>query len=97
MWFFMQAHDRPHLLIAITCLMMASFLILSQFVENRERSLEFIVQGYLGGPDNVSLQETGPFWKKFEEALSHYEHRKWLAFFRFSIIEDTLSICFHLF
>lgn len=44
--------------------------------KGRERSLEFIIQAYLGGPDNVNLQETGPYWKKFEEALRHYEHRK---------------------
>lgn len=41
--------------------------------EGRERSYEFIVQAYFGGPTRVSLQETGPFLKKFQEALSHYE------------------------
>ncbi|OEL22396.1 hypothetical protein BAE44_0016584 [Dichanthelium oligosanthes] len=37
----------------------ASYLAwLSQY-EGREQSYEFIVQAYLGGPENVSLQETG--------------------------------------
>ncbi|KAM3241076.1 hypothetical protein ACQJBY_054233 [Aegilops geniculata] len=44
--------------------------------EGRERSHEFIVQAYLGGPDKVNLQETGPYWKKFLEALIHYEDPK---------------------
>ncbi|XP_044953893.1 uncharacterized protein LOC123404044 isoform X2 [Hordeum vulgare subsp. vulgare] len=44
--------------------------------EGRERSHEFIVQAYLGGPDKVNLQETGPYWKKFLEALRHYEDPK---------------------
>lgn len=42
----------------------------------RERSHEFIVQAYLGGPENVSLQETGPFWNKFLEALRLYQDPK---------------------
>lgn len=42
----------------------------------RERSLQFVVQAYLGGPQNVNLQETGPMWLKFEEALSRYEELK---------------------
>lgn len=48
---------------------------LSQY-EGRERSHEFIVQAYLGGPDKVNLQETGPYWKKFLDALRHYEDPK---------------------
>ncbi|KQJ93546.1 hypothetical protein BRADI_3g05286v3 [Brachypodium distachyon] len=48
---------------------------LSQY-EGRERSHEFIVQAYLGGPDKVNLQETGPYWKKFLDALKHYEDPK---------------------
>lgn len=48
---------------------------LSQY-EGRERSHEFIVQAYLGGPENVSLQETGPFWNKFLEALRLYQDPK---------------------
>ncbi|XP_015688935.1 uncharacterized protein LOC102704945 isoform X2 [Oryza brachyantha] len=48
---------------------------LSQY-EGRERSHEFIVQAYLGGPENVSLQETGPFWNKFLEALKLYQDPK---------------------
>ncbi|KAL6888452.1 hypothetical protein ACP4OV_009478 [Aristida adscensionis] len=48
---------------------------LSQY-EGRERSHEFIVQAYLGGPENVNLQETGPFWNQFLEALAHYEDPK---------------------
>ncbi|KAK9152196.1 hypothetical protein Syun_010505 [Stephania yunnanensis] len=51
----------------------AAYLVwLSQY-EGRERTPQFVIQAYLGGPDNVSLQETGPLWRKFEDALSHYE------------------------
>ncbi|KAL3364912.1 hypothetical protein AABB24_013599 [Solanum stoloniferum] len=44
--------------------------------EGRERSLQFLVQAYLAGPQNVNLQETGPMWLRFEEALSRYEDLK---------------------
>ncbi|GFP99273.1 hypothetical protein PHJA_002071300 [Phtheirospermum japonicum] len=40
--------------------------------EGRDRDLQFVVQAYLCGPQNVNLQETGPLWVKFEEALSRY-------------------------
>lgn len=42
----------------------------------RERTLQFVVQAYIAGPQNVDLQETGPLWLKFEEALSNYDHNK---------------------
>ncbi|CAL5402420.1 unnamed protein product [Camellia sinensis] len=48
---------------------------LSQY-EGRERTPQFVVQAYLAGPKNVNLQETGPLWLKFEEALSRYEDLK---------------------
>lgn len=41
--------------------------------EGRERDLQFVVQAYLSGPQNVNLQETGPLWVKFEEALGRYQ------------------------
>ncbi|KAK6123888.1 hypothetical protein DH2020_042379 [Rehmannia glutinosa] len=44
--------------------------------EGRERDLQFVVQAYLSGPQNVNLQETGPLWVKFEEALNRYEGTK---------------------
>ncbi|KAG0469985.1 hypothetical protein HPP92_016685 [Vanilla planifolia] len=44
--------------------------------EGRERNQEFLVQAYLGGPENVKLQETGPLWKKFQEVLQNYEDKK---------------------
>ncbi|KAJ4980474.1 hypothetical protein NE237_031311 [Protea cynaroides] len=44
--------------------------------EGRERTPYFVVQAYLGGPENVNLQETGPFWVKFEEALGQYQDSK---------------------
>jgi len=44
--------------------------------EGRERSPQFVVEAYISGPQNVNLQETGPLWLKFEEALSRYEDRK---------------------
>ncbi|PIA37695.1 hypothetical protein AQUCO_03000324v1 [Aquilegia coerulea] len=50
----------------------AAYLVwLSQY-EGRERTAQFVVQAYLGRPDNVNLAETGPLWLKFEEALSYY-------------------------
>lgn len=45
---------------------------LSQY-EGRERSPKFVIQAYFSGPKNVNLDETGPGWLKFEEALSRYE------------------------
>ncbi|KAL0353384.1 UNVERIFIED_CONTAM: hypothetical protein Sangu_0919700 [Sesamum angustifolium] len=44
--------------------------------EGRERTPQFVVQAYLSGPRNVNLQESGPLWAKFEEALSRYEDTK---------------------
>ncbi|KAL6546966.1 hypothetical protein OROMI_022687 [Orobanche minor] len=41
--------------------------------EGRERDLQFVVQAYLSGPQNVNLQEAGPLWLKFEEALNRYQ------------------------
>lgn len=35
-----------------------------------------MIQAYLGGPENVSLQETGPLWNKFQQALSYYDEPK---------------------
>uniref|UniRef100_A0A5B6YRR1 Transglycosylase SLT domain-containing protein n=1 Tax=Davidia involucrata TaxID=16924 RepID=A0A5B6YRR1_DAVIN len=53
----------------------AYFAWLSEY-EGRERTPQFVVQAYLAGPKNVNLQETGPLWLKFEEALSRYEDLK---------------------
>ncbi|KAL0443131.1 UNVERIFIED_CONTAM: hypothetical protein Slati_2035800 [Sesamum latifolium] len=44
--------------------------------EGRERTPQFVVKAYLSGPQNVNLQESGPLWPKFEEALSRYEDTK---------------------
>ncbi|EPS74207.1 hypothetical protein M569_00548, partial [Genlisea aurea] len=45
--------------------------------EGRERTLQFVVQAYLSGPQNANnLEETGPLWSKFEEVLSRYESNK---------------------
>ncbi|OAY71172.1 hypothetical protein ACMD2_09240 [Ananas comosus] len=54
----------------------AAYLAWLSEYEGRERSHEFIVQAYLGGPENVNLQETGPLWNKFQEALSYYGDSK---------------------
>ncbi|KAK9275684.1 hypothetical protein L1049_022951 [Liquidambar formosana] len=54
----------------------AAYLAWLSEYEGRERTPQFIVQAYLGGPKNVNLQETGPVWLKFEEALSSYEGSK---------------------
>uniref|UniRef100_A0A1D1YA08 Endo-type membrane-bound lytic murein transglycosylase A n=1 Tax=Anthurium amnicola TaxID=1678845 RepID=A0A1D1YA08_9ARAE len=54
----------------------ASYLAWLSAYEGRERTQQFIVQAYLGGPENVNLQETGPLWNKFQETLSCYEDPK---------------------
>ncbi|KAB1202102.1 hypothetical protein CJ030_MR4G014265 [Morella rubra] len=54
----------------------AAYLAWLSEYEGRERTPQFVVQAYIGGPKNVNLQETGPFWLKFEQALSNYEDTK---------------------
>ncbi|XAR56920.1 hypothetical protein NMG60_11037577 [Bertholletia excelsa] len=54
----------------------AGYLVWLSEYEGRERTLQFVVQAYLGGPKNVNLQETGSHWLKFQEALSRYEGLK---------------------
>ncbi|KAA8523421.1 hypothetical protein F0562_009844 [Nyssa sinensis] len=54
----------------------AAYLAWLSEYEGRERTPQFVVQAYLAGPKNVNLQETGPLWLKFEEALSRYEDLK---------------------
>ncbi|KAJ3679290.1 hypothetical protein LUZ60_017301 [Juncus effusus] len=51
----------------------AAYLAWLSEYEGRQRSYEFIVQAYLGGPENVNIQETGPHWNKFQETLRFYE------------------------
>ncbi|KAK1307764.1 hypothetical protein QJS10_CPA09g00856 [Acorus calamus] len=41
--------------------------------DGKERTAEFVVQAYLGGPENVNLLETGPLWRKFRETINYYE------------------------
>ncbi|KAJ9139571.1 hypothetical protein P3X46_030295 [Hevea brasiliensis] len=54
----------------------AAYLAYLSEYEGRERTPQFVVQAYLAGPKNVNLQETGPFWLKFEQALGNYEDVK---------------------
>eukprot|EP00257_Ricinus_communis_P013707 XP_015571213.1 uncharacterized protein LOC8259970 isoform X2 [Ricinus communis] len=54
----------------------AAYLAYLSEYEGRERTPQFVVQAYLGGPKNVNLQETGPLWLKFEQALGNYEDIK---------------------
>lgn len=54
----------------------AAYLAWLSDYEGRERTRQFVVQAYIAGPQNVDLQETGPLWLKFEEALSNYEDNK---------------------
>ncbi|XP_050221058.1 uncharacterized protein LOC126671334 [Mercurialis annua] len=54
----------------------AAYLAYLSEYEGRERLPQFVVQAYLGGPKNVNLQETGPLWLKFEQALSNYDDIK---------------------
>lgn len=37
---------------------------------------QYVIQAYILGPKNVNLQETGPQYLKFEEALGYYEDTK---------------------
>lgn len=48
----------------------------SRCLHYSERTPQFVVQAYLEGPQNVNLEETGPSWLKFEQALSNYEATK---------------------
>lgn len=49
---------------------------------SRSRTPEFVVQAYILGPKNVNLQDSGPQWLKFEEALGKYEDTKKLKYVR---------------
>ncbi|KAL3851019.1 hypothetical protein ACJIZ3_012901 [Penstemon smallii] len=44
--------------------------------EGRERTPQFVVQAYISGPQNVNLQETGPLWIKFQDALDRFEDKE---------------------
>eukprot|EP01018_Ginkgo_biloba_P031531 Gb_16970 [translate_table: standard] len=44
--------------------------------EGRERTDQFIVQAYVGGPQSVNVQDTGPFWLKYLDALPKYEVKR---------------------
>ncbi|KAL9412539.1 hypothetical protein AB3S75_046047 [Citrus x aurantiifolia] len=63
----------------------AAYLSYLSEYEGKERTPQFVVQAYLEGPKNVNLQETGPSWLKFEQALSNYEATK-------SKIQSTCAI-----
>ncbi|GLU05034.1 hypothetical protein SLE2022_221590 [Rubroshorea leprosula] len=52
----------------------AYYAWLSEY-EGRERTPQFVVQAYFAGPKKVNLQETGPLWLNFEQALSNFEER----------------------
>ncbi|KAJ0042542.1 hypothetical protein Pint_18104 [Pistacia integerrima] len=54
----------------------AAYLAWLSEYEGRERTPQFVVQAYLAGPKNVNLQETGPSWLKFEQALASFEGTK---------------------
>ncbi|KAE8706374.1 two pore calcium channel protein 1B-like [Hibiscus syriacus] len=53
----------------------AYFAWLSMY-EGRERNLQFTVQAYVSGPENVNLEAKSPQWDKFEQALTMYNVRK---------------------
>ncbi|KAM4070831.1 hypothetical protein ACJW30_11G015500 [Castanea mollissima] len=54
----------------------AAYLVWLSEYEGRERTPQFVVQAYISGPKNVNLQETGPLWLKFMQALGNYEDTK---------------------
>ncbi|XP_047335294.1 uncharacterized protein LOC124938821 [Impatiens glandulifera] len=54
----------------------AAYMVWLSLYGGRERSPQFVVQAYIGGPKNVNRQETGPVLLKFENALSRYEDMK---------------------
>ncbi|KAK8479266.1 hypothetical protein V6N11_064494 [Hibiscus sabdariffa] len=41
-----------------------------------QRNMEFIVQAYISGPENVNPEETCPHWSEFEQALTTYDIRE---------------------
>ncbi|PQQ13637.1 uncharacterized protein Pyn_28106 [Prunus yedoensis var. nudiflora] len=54
----------------------AAYLVWLVEYEGRSRTPEFVVQAYILGPKNVNLEDSGPQWLKFEEALGKYEDTK---------------------
>jgi len=54
----------------------AAYLVWLSEYEGRKRTPQFVVQAYISGPKNVNLQETGPLWLKFMQALGNYEDIK---------------------
>ncbi|KAH9677000.1 transglycosylase [Citrus sinensis] len=59
----------------------AAYLSYLSEYEGKERTPQFVVQAYLEGPKNVNLQETGPSWLKFEQALGNYEATKRIYYY----------------
>ncbi|KAL6206130.1 hypothetical protein ACLB2K_023379 [Fragaria x ananassa] len=54
----------------------ASYLLWLLECEGRLQPPQYVIQAYISGPKNVNLQDTGPEYLKFEEALSYYEDTK---------------------
>ncbi|XP_024160932.1 uncharacterized protein LOC112168050 isoform X1 [Rosa chinensis] len=54
----------------------AAYLVWLVECEGRLQPPQYIIQAYISGPKNVNLQDTGPEYLKFEEALSYYEDTK---------------------
>ena len=43
---------------------------------SRERTPQFVVQAYVEGPKNANVNEAGPIWLKFKEAIAQYEEAR---------------------
>lgn len=54
----------------------AAYLVWLVECEVRLQPPQYVIQAYILGPKSVNLQETGPQYLKFEEALGYYEDTK---------------------
>ncbi|PPD76717.1 hypothetical protein GOBAR_DD26361 [Gossypium barbadense] len=49
------------------------------FGTNSERDLQFVIQAYISGPENVNPEGMCPEWAKFEQTLAGFEFRERLV------------------
>ncbi|XP_050367498.1 uncharacterized protein LOC126785877 isoform X2 [Argentina anserina] len=54
----------------------AAYLVWLVECEGRLQPPQYVIKAYIYGPKNVNLQDTGPEYLKFEEAISYYEDTK---------------------
>ncbi|KAM7532397.1 hypothetical protein LguiB_035807 [Lonicera macranthoides] len=54
----------------------AAYMAWLSTYEGRERTPQFVVQAYVEGPKNANVNEAGPVWLKFKEAIAQYEEAR---------------------